>query len=135
MKLKLAAIVVAVMVVTAVAIAAIDAFVPTGSQPLFRAVTSGVLVLAAGFAAFSLRRRYERQTLSAAPDSVEAELVRRAQAGTMIDTLLVGLALALVFLVSHNLGGMMGVLLLVVIVLVDYSIRYSLLLRRTKVER
>jgi hypothetical protein len=87
------------------------------------------LVLTAAAITFVLKGRRARRTGSTRRDSVEAQLVTRAQAGAMIDGLIAGCALGLWMLFARSTPAALAVFALVAAIVVDFWIRYGLLLR------
>ena len=127
------------LVVTGVAIATlgiVDAFVTvlypisTGSSALLLVVP--LVVMGTAAAAYVTKRSREKRELTSSSDGIERELALTAQSRVMVDAIIVGLAIGLLLLFVKTLPAPVGVFSLVIFMLVDFWVRFSILLRRAK---
>jgi F0F1-type ATP synthase assembly protein I len=103
---------------------------PAGSSVF---LTAGpIVVLSAAAVAFLTKRSREKRNLTASSEGIERELARTAQSRVMIDGTIVGLALGLLLLVLKASPASIGVFSLVVFMLLDFYVRFLILLRRAK---
>ena len=118
------------------AFAVVRTFVPSGaSNSIALAIVASLVVIASGLTSFALKRRQQKATRSAEPDSIETDIARRMQAAAMIDTLVVGCALGTVLLFSPGLPPAVGVFALVVFSVADFWIRFAVATRNRRDER
>lgn len=99
-----------------------------GNVPVL-AFFSPALVLTAAAITLVLKRRAAQRTGSTRPDSVERQLATRAGAAAMIDGVIAGCALGLWMLFASSTPAALAVFVLVAAIVVDFWIRYGLLLR------
>lgn len=116
----------------------VDAFVTaldpnsTGSSVFL--IVGPLVVIAAASAAFVTKRSREKRELTSSSEGIERELAFMAQSRVMIDGIIVGLGLGLLLLFLKTAPAPVGVFLLVVFMLVDFYVRFSILLRCAKHE-
>jgi hypothetical protein len=116
--------------------AALQSFVPSGASiSIALAIVASLVVVASGLTSFALKRRQQKETRSAEPDSIETDIARRMQAVAMIDTLVVGCALGAVLLFSPGLPPAVGVFALVVFSVADFWIRFAVATRNRRNEQ
>lgn len=90
------------------------------------------IVIGAGLGSYGLRRRREKRERTDAADSVEAMVGERARAGAMVDGLVFTLVAGLLLLVDRDVLAPLLVYVAVIATVVDYNIRYGIILRRTR---
>lgn len=105
---------------------------PPAGSPSSLAVFAPAVVLSAALLTYAIKRRRERQTASAESDSIERGLASRAQAATMIDALVGGCALAVALIFAQSFPATAAVFLLIAAMVIDFWIRYAVLLRTLK---
>jgi hypothetical protein len=98
----------------------------------FQASAAALIVLGAASLSFWLKRRVQKRTRSAAPDSAETRLATKAQAASMVDGLIVGSLLGLLLLLQPGIPAALMVFALVAIVVADFQVRYAIALRQEK---
>src|SRR5690606_22439206 len=116
-------IIVTVIAAVGLACLAVTRFLPPEAQAVLLPCIAALGVLAAGVAAGIIRLRNARRSRSEEPDSLEHEVSVFAQAGSMRDALLVGLALALVSLLIPGVPPALGPLAIVAFLVVDFWVR------------
>lgn len=113
---------------TSLAIAAVAVWygsIPEGKSLIGPSVAMGCVVFATAIASLLIRRRRERRDLTMESDSVEREAMTEAQAATFRDSLVVLVALGFVTLVWDPWPASFAMLVVVVILLADFNIRFA----------
>ncbi|MBW4032489.1 MAG: hypothetical protein HIU88_07465 [Acidobacteria bacterium] len=102
--------------------------------PSIFAVVAPLIVVAGGLGAYAIKRRREAHTRSSEHDSVERSLAERARSATMIDGLILGLAAGAIALFAHGLPAALWIFVAVACTVIDFWVRYAVLLRQARSE-
>ena len=94
------------------------------------AIVTGLTVFAAGVAAVILKRKTQRRDRSREVDSVERISADSAQARVFVDAIIAGTVLGCALVFWPVFPAPVAVLGLVVVLIVDFYIRFALLKRR-----
>ncbi|MEO7123810.1 MAG: hypothetical protein ABI400_11970 [Lacisediminihabitans sp.] len=113
---------------------AIATALPPAAASLVFPIVSPIVVIGTGLSVMALKRAREKRDRSAAPEGVERGLATVAQSKVMIDGIIVALALAVILLFVKPASASVALYLLVIFVLVDFWVRYTVLLRRARHE-
>ena len=99
------------------------------------ALVTGVIVFGAGISALIVRRRAERNDLSREPDSVERIAATEAQAKTFIDAVVLGTILGCALIIWDVIPASVAVIGLVVVLVIDFYVRFAVLKSHAVAER
>ena len=88
------------------------------------------IVFASGMAVFVSRKRAAKTSLADRPDGVELEYSLQARASVFVDGVLLTAALAVVLLMFPVVSAPVACLAVVVFMVADFWIRYTVLTRR-----